>query len=86
MEANTSKDKSCFNGKIVTRKSKTYNKDRQIYNTAIQKFPKAIVYCKSTEDVACAVKDAFKKRCPVRVRSGGHNYEGYATGNEENKN
>ncbi|MBS5949521.1 MAG: FAD-binding oxidoreductase [Clostridium sp.] len=81
LEANTSKDKSCFNGKIVTRKSKTYNKDRQIYNTAIQKFPKAIVYCKSTEDVACAVKDAFKKRCPVRVRSGGHNYEGYSTGN-----
>lgn len=76
-----SKEETCFKGKIVTKKSKNYNKDRQIYNKSIQKFPKEIVYCKSTIDVACAVKDAFKKNSPVRIRSGGHNYEEYSVGN-----
>lgn len=76
-----SKDKICFKGEIVTKKDRSYNLDRQIWNRAIQRFPKAILYCESLKDVVCAVKFAVENCCQIRIRSGGHNYEGYSIGN-----
>lgn len=69
-------------GKIVTRHNPLYNEARQEWNRAIQKFPLAIVYCNDKKDVANAVVWSRQHCIPIRVRSGGHNYEGYSTGDE----
>lgn len=69
-------------GKVITRKNSFYNKARQVWNRAIQRFPLAIVYCNDKIDVANAVTWARQHCVPIRIRSGGHNYEGYSIGND----
>lgn len=69
-------------GRVVTRKDPLYNEARQEWNRAVQRFPLAIVYCCDKKDVANAVIWSRQHEVPIRIRSGGHNYEGYSTGNE----
>ncbi len=68
-------------GRVVLPCNPDYNEARQGYNRAIQHYPVLINYCQSEEDVANAVLWARKHNVPIRVRSGGHNYEGYSNGN-----
>ncbi len=67
-------------GDIVTPFEPVYNEARQGFNRAIQKFPLIIVYCCSKCDVSNAVLWARGHCIPIRIRSGGHNYEGYSNG------
>ncbi|WP_069999001.1 FAD-binding protein [Cellulosilyticum sp. I15G10I2] len=62
---------------IITSHSNHYNEARQIWNRAIQKYPMIIAYCKTVEDVRNAILEARRCNLENRVRSGGHNYEGY---------
>lgn len=68
-------------GKIVTPKNPEYNELRQEWNRAIQKFPIAIVYCYHKKDVSNAILWCQHHCISFRIRNGGHNYEGYSTGN-----
>lgn len=61
--------------------SPEYETARQIFNRSIQKFPAAIAYCRTAQDVACAVLEARRAGRKVRIRTGGHNYEGFCVGN-----
>ncbi|WP_101696694.1 FAD-binding oxidoreductase [Clostridium minihomine] len=47
----------------------------------MQQYPGIIVYCQTIQDVSNAVIWAQKNCMPLRIRSGGHNYEGYSNGN-----
>lgn len=67
-------------GKVVTPYDPQYPKARQEYNKAVNDFPAVIVYCRGTQDVVNAIKWARKNQIPLRIRSGGHNYEGYSIG------
>lgn len=67
-------------GRVVTPKSPLYNKARQEWNRSIQKYPRAIVYCKDVCDVKNAVCWAREQCAGIRLRTGGHNYEGFSTG------
>lgn len=67
-------------GRIVTPFDPIYSIARQGYNRAIQQFPLIIVYCRDKQDVSNAVLWSRKHSVPVRIRSGGHNYEGYSNG------
>lgn len=69
-------------GRLVLPEQGEYNKSRLVsnYYTSKDKHPDAIVYCKSTLDVQNAVKWALCKKLPIRIRSGGHNHEGFSTG------
>ncbi|WP_245156555.1 FAD-dependent oxidoreductase [Clostridium aminobutyricum] len=67
-------------GKVVTPCSQEYEEARQEWNWAIQKFPIVIVYCYTIEDVSNAVCWARCHGIGIRIRSGGHHYEGYSTG------
>lgn len=71
-------------GRIVWKGDPNYEKDRLVsnYYTSKNKFPKVIVYCQNTKDVQNAVIWAVSKKIPIRIRSGGHQHEGYSTGNE----
>ncbi len=68
-------------GIVVTPNDPLYDEARQEWNRAIQRFPAAIVYCKTGQDAANAVKWSRKRGVPLRIRSGGHHFEGYSTGN-----
>lgn len=69
-------------GKVITPRSPFYNEARQEWNRAIQRFPLAIVYCNDKNDVANAVIWSRQHCVSIRIRSGGHNYEGYSTGDD----
>jgi FAD/FMN-containing dehydrogenase len=70
-------------GRIVVSGNPEYEKGRLVsnYYTSKDKFPRVIVYCQNTQDVQNAVVWARSKNVPIRIRSGGHNHEGYSTGN-----
>ena len=67
-------------GRIVIPADPCYNEARQDYNRAIQQYPLIINYCRDKWDVANAVLWSKKYRVPLRIRNGGHNYEGYSNG------
>lgn len=68
-------------GKIIFPTNASYKEARQEWNRAIQKFPLLIVYCLQKRDVKNAILWARKNDMRVRIRSGGHHYEGYSIGN-----
>lgn len=68
-------------GRIVTPCDASYQEDRQGWNRAIQKYPLVINYCYTASDVSCAILWARQNNAAIRVRNGGHNYEGYSNGN-----
>lgn len=73
---------SCeLTGEVVTPCSKEYELSRQEWNRSIQKFPAAIVYCESAKDIQNAVCWARQNNVGIRIRSGGHHYQGYSVGN-----
>ena len=78
----TTIDFNGLTGTVVTREEVNYEISRTMWNRAIEKYPLAIVYCQTIEDVKNSIKWARKKEVPIRIRSGGHHYEGYSTGNE----
>lgn len=69
-------------GEIITPCDEQYEEARQEWNRAIQKFPKVIVYCYNKNDVINAILWAQEKDMKIRIRTGGHNYEGYSIGND----
>ncbi len=67
-------------GKVITPSDKEYDLLRLEYNLSINKFPLAIVYCYDYIDVSNAIKWCKRNHVGLRIRTGGHNYEGYSTG------
>jgi len=67
-------------GKVIWPYDPEYEQARQEYNRAINAYPIAIVYCYNKQDVANAIRWSEKHQVRLRIRSGGHNYDGYSTG------
>ncbi|EAZ84191.1 FAD-dependent oxidoreductase [Lysinibacillus fusiformis] len=67
-------------GEVVTIKNPNYDVARQEWNRANQKFPLVIVYCEKKQDVVNAIIWARRHCIDIRIRSGGHHYEGYSSG------
>lgn len=67
-------------GRVVIQSDPDYGELRQGYNRAIQQYPLILNDCRSVADVSNAVKWARTYDVPLRIRSGGHNYEGYSNG------
>lgn len=72
-----------LSGNVVVQDDPDYNQARLAsnYYTSRNKYPDVIVYCQNTQDVQNAIKFARCHQLPIRVRSGGHNHEGFSTGN-----
>lgn len=73
--------KSELTGRIVVPGDPEYNLARQEFNTFFNKYPLVIVFAQDTQDVVNAVRWALKRKVPIRMRSGGHNYEGLSVEN-----
>lgn len=69
-------------GRVVSPLSPGYHESRLEWNRSIQKYPLAIVYCRHKYDVSNAILWAKSHCLKFRIRSGGHNYEGYSTGDD----
>lgn len=69
-----------FDGEIITQENKEYEVARQEWNRAINKYPLVIAYCESVKDVQDTIRWARSCHVPIRIRNGGHHYEGYSTG------
>ncbi|MCC3866801.1 FAD-dependent oxidoreductase [Terrisporobacter mayombei] len=67
---------------IITPADEYYNQARLVWNRAINKYPEEIIYCTSIEDVQKAIVYSVKKKLEIRVRGGGHNYQGFSIGND----
>lgn len=67
-------------GRTILPCSPEYPAARQIFNRSIQRYPAAITYCETANEVNSAVCHALSHGQTIRVRSGGHNYEGYCIG------
>lgn len=85
-ETEENKMKECpeLTGRVVLPNNENYDKARLVsnYYTSKKSFPKLIVYCQTTQDVQNAVKWARCKNLSIRIRSGGHNHEGFSTGTD----
>lgn len=62
---------------IITPNSPYYNSTRLIWNRSIERYPDSIAYCRSYSDVQEAILFARNCKREIRIRSGGHNYEGF---------
>ncbi|WP_446651655.1 FAD-binding oxidoreductase, partial [Anaerospora hongkongensis] len=69
-----------LSGAVVVPGDPEYEQARQDYNIAIEQYPAIIVYCFDEYDVANAICWSREKGFKLRIRSGGHNYEGYSNG------
>ncbi|WP_179863546.1 FAD-dependent oxidoreductase [Bacillus cereus] len=54
-----------------------YNEFKKVWNRAIQKKPTAILFINNETDIQFAIRWANKNNLSIRIRAGGHNYEGY---------
>lgn len=69
-------------GNIVVPGDFQYERARQEWNEAVNKYPCAIVYCFNLCDVSNAILWSKRYGVKLRIRSGGHHYEGYSTGTD----
>lgn len=58
-----------------------YDIKRQIWNRRIQKYPSMIIYPENVQEVSEAVNFAVINKIPIRIRNGGHSYEGFSIDN-----
>ena len=69
-----------LDGLLAFRKGDShYDEHRGGFNLRFQKHPAVIVLCRSTEEVATAVRYALQEGLPVSVKSGGHCFEGFSS-------
>jgi FAD/FMN-containing dehydrogenase len=66
-------------GSVVTPADSEYEKARHIWNERFDTRPRAIVYPSDVAGIAAAVTYVRDNAIPFRVRSGGHNVEGFCT-------
>jgi FAD binding domain/Berberine and berberine like len=64
-------------GAVVSPSDHGYEQARRIWNERFDCRPSAVVYPENTNEVAAAVGYARDSGTPFRVRSGGHNVEGF---------
>lgn len=75
-------DREELTARVVTQEDTEYENARTMWNRGIEKYPLAIAYCKDQQDVRNSILWAKKHEVPIRIRSGGHHYDGYSTGND----
>jgi FAD/FMN-containing dehydrogenase len=67
-----------FSGAVLRPREPGYEEARQVWNAMIDRKPTLIARCRSSEDVAEAVRFARRHDLLVSVRGGGHNIAGSA--------
>ena len=67
-----------FSGDVVLPAHPEYERDRQVWNGMIDRYPAIVARCSGVADVVAAVDFAREHDLPLAVRGGGHNVAGTA--------
>lgn len=67
-----------FCGEVVLPGDAWYGKARAVWNGTVDRYPAAVAYCSTVEDVVAAVRFARDEELVVAVRSGGHSIPGHS--------
>lgn len=67
-----------IDGHLILPGEQGYDERRKVWNMAFDKYPAAILVCKTSTDVVAAVQFAKEKDIPVSIRGGGHHVAGTA--------
>jgi hypothetical protein len=70
--------REAIRGKVVTRADEAYEAARKVWNGLVDRYPEAIAYCSSVEDIVSCVRFARERGVLTAVRSGGHACAGTA--------
>jgi FAD/FMN-containing dehydrogenase len=70
--------RSALSCEVIVPADTSFDEARTIFNATIDRRPVAIVWPRSTDDVAAAVRWAREADVPIAVRGGGHNVAGHA--------
>ncbi|MFI6768835.1 FAD-binding oxidoreductase [Streptomyces sp. NPDC050355] len=71
-----------LDGRLIQASDAAYATARRLYNTRYDTLkPSAIAYVKHPSDIAECLAFARRHGTPVAIRSGGHSYAGYSSGN-----
>jgi FAD/FMN-containing dehydrogenase len=65
-------------GSVLEPSDAGYDAARQTFNGMIDRHPRVIVQCRTTDDVVIAVRAARAAGLPIAVRGGGHGVAGHA--------
>jgi FAD/FMN-containing dehydrogenase len=65
-------------GRVILPNDPAYGEARRTFNSRTSRYPAAIVVCADAAEVGRAVRWSRRRRIEIRVRSGGHSYEGYS--------
>jgi len=71
--------KRVVRGRLITPEDADYHAARRVYNAMIDRYPRLIVRCRDSDDVAAAVAFARDHDLPLAIRGGGHNGPGLGT-------
>ncbi|KAF4409320.1 FAD-binding oxidoreductase [Streptomyces lycii] len=66
-------------GTVVTQADPDYEQARHIWNERFDFRPRAVFYPRNAEETAAAVTHVRDRGLPFRIRSGGHNSEGFCS-------
>ncbi|MFG1998946.1 FAD-binding oxidoreductase [Spirillospora sp. NPDC048911] len=70
-----------LDGRLIRPGDASYDQAKRLYIPRYDRVrPAGIAYCDHAQDVAECVAFANRRRLPVAVRCGGHNYAGWSTG------
>ena len=64
---------------LITSTDATYDEDRSLFNSMIDKRPAVIAKCATARDVGEALELAARERHDVAVRAGGHSVAGMSS-------
>lgn len=65
-------------GRVIVQGDPGYEEARRNFNARFSRFPKVVVFCRTVQDAANAVKWARREQSPFRIRGGGHSYEAFS--------
>jgi FAD/FMN-containing dehydrogenase len=71
-----------LDGDLVRPQDRTFGTDARLYNTRYDDLrPAAVAYVSGTDDVRACLDFARRTATPPAIRSGGHSYAGWSSGN-----
>jgi FAD/FMN-containing dehydrogenase len=68
-----------FSGALLRPGEQGYDDARRVWNGAIDRRPAFVARCRSTADVAAAVRFGMRHQLAIAVRGGGHSIPGHST-------
>jgi FAD/FMN-containing dehydrogenase len=69
--------RASFHGELILPDNPAYDRERRVFNAAIDRYPAVIAQITGPHDAAAAIAFARRHELPLAVRSGGHSTPGF---------